>query len=522
MSDYTGLSGAYVAQRFGSEAPNAAEFEVVETPEFECTDLGNARRLIHRHGVDLRFHVASHRWLVFDGQRYVPDETHEVQRLAKDAALSIYNEAASAEDSKLKERLAAWAIRSQAGQRLREMVELAISEPGIPVTAQALDRDPWAFNVLNGTLDLRTGVLHPHDRADLITKLAPVTFDPSATCPTFDAFLRRILSDDAETLAFIQRAVGYSLTGLVTEQVLFLLYGTGANGKTRFLESQRLLLGGYSAQADFSSFTERRGEGPRNDLARLHGARLVLSSEANEGRHLDEAVVKQLTGGDTIAARFLYGEHFEFRPQFKLWLAANHRPNVRSVGEAMWRRIRLIPFQVTIPESERDPQLGEKLAAELPGILNWAVDGCLAWQRGGLGGAPAVRAATDEYRQEMDELAGFLADRCSLNPLAKTPASELYTAYRAWCGGAGERVQSQRWFGLRLGERPGLAKRKTARAVVWHGVGLVEHMDDRARVSVNPPYETASVGYIGSKVQQGASSTSTERGDAWEQEEPAA
>lgn len=492
------------------------------TAEFENTDLGNAHRLVHRHGANLRYHVEARRWLVFDGRRFAPDETHEVQRLAKHTALAIYEEAAAAEDSKLKEQLAGWAIRSQSGHHLREMVTLAVSEPGIPVTARRLDADPWVLNVLNGTLDLRTGTLRPHRREDIITKLAEVEFDPTATCPMFDAFLRRVLSDDAETIAFVQRAVGYSLTGRTDEQVLFLLYGTGANGKSRLLTALRRLLGGYSVQADSSSFTERRSEGPRNDLARLAEARLVLAIEANEGRHLDEAVVKQLTGGDAIAARFLYGEHFEFQPQFKLWLAANHRPNIRSVGEAMWRRIRLIPFQVTIPESERDPQLGDKLAAELPGILRWAVDGCLAWQRAGLGSASAVLSATDEYRQEMDLLAGFLTERCVLNALAKAPASHLYAAYREWCGRAGEEVKSQRWFGLRLRERPGLTKRKTGKSIVWHGVKPVDDVDDRERASVNPPIATPYVGHIADKVHEGASSTRFEQGDAWEPEESAA
>jgi putative DNA primase/helicase len=444
----------------------------------KCSDLGNAQRLVAAHGADLRYLVQHKRWVVWDGKRFRPDETHEINRRAKDTVGKICKEAAAAIDSKDRETLGKWATRSESAAGIRDMISLATSEASIAVKETELDADPWCFNVLNGTLDLRTGELGPHRREDLITKLAPIAYDPEAQCPQWLAFLTRIFNGQTDLVRFVQLAIGYSLTGSVEEQVLFFLLGTGANGKTRLLETLRRLLGDYSVQADFSTFTEHHGNSVRNDLARLCGARLVIASEANEGKPLDETVIKQLTGGDTIAARFLYSEYFEYRPQFKLWLAANHPPKVRSIGEAIWRRIRVVPFEITIPEIERDPRLGDKLATELPGILRWAVDGCLAWQLEGLQTPTAISTATGQRRDDMDALAGFINDCCTSDQLASVTARLLYEAYRKWANENGESAISQTAFGLRLGERPGLWKtRGTSKGgVVWHGLRLLKDL----------------------------------------------
>lgn len=351
-------------------------------------------------------------------------------------------------------------------------MELAKSEPGVPVSADQLDAAPWVLNVLNGTLDLRTGQLRPHAREDLLTKLAPVAYDPGALCPTWEAFLSRILAGDVELIRFVQKVIGYSLTGSTQEQCLFILYGAGANGKSTLIQSISALLGDYARQTPTETLLVQRGDGVRNDLARLQGARFVSAVEVEGGRRLAEALVKQLTGGDTITARFLYGEHFEFQPMFKLWLAVNHRPVVQGTDHAIWRRIRLLPFTVTIPPAEQDKRLAEKLQAELAGILRWAVEGCQAWQREGLEPPAAVQRATGDYRAEMDVIAAFIRDCCVLGDKQEVSTSALYAEYVGWCTQVGESPVSQKALAATLKER-GCTPGRRGGGRLWVGIALL-------------------------------------------------
>jgi putative DNA primase/helicase len=358
---------------------------------------------------------------------------------------------------------------SQAAPRLKAMIELAETERSMPVLPEQLDTDPWLLNVRNGTLDLRTGTLRAHRREDLITKVAPVEYDPMATCPTWEAFLARIMGGNDAPITFLQRAVGYALTGTTTEQVLFFLYGTGANGKSTFLETIRAVLGPFAMQADFTTFLHQKYERVRNDIARLQGARVVASVEAEIGQRLSESIIKQLTGQDRISARFLYQEYFEFTPQFKLFLAANHKPSIWGTDEAIWRRIQLIPFTVTIPAAERDGGLPSRLQTELPGILNWALAGCLDWQRQGLGTPQEVVLATAGYRKEMDIVGGFLDDCCEHAPAAQTSTQRLYDVYIKWCERNGEPVMGKNAFSVRLRER-GFTKVRCNNHRGWRGL----------------------------------------------------
>ena len=397
------------------------------------TDLGNARRLVRRHGDDLRFCHAWSDWLVWDDRRWMRDDTGEVTRRAKDTVLSIYGEATSIQDEEIRKLLAKHAASSESKKRIHDMIALAQSEPEVPVCPAELDTDPWLLTVKNGTIDLRTGELLRHDRRNLITKIASVEYDPGAKFHLWDDFLARILPDP-DLRAFVQRAAGYSLTGLTTEEVLFFAYGPTASGKSTFLESIRSTWGDYSARTDFETFLRREHVtgGPRNDIARLAGVRFVVSIEVESGRRLAESVVKSITGGDTISARFLHQEAFEFRPAMKLWLAANDRPTVRDDDAAMWRRILQIPFAVEIPPEERDPEVKSILTnAEIagPAILAWAVQGCLAWQRDGLGVPPAVRAATAEYQAAMDPIADFAAECLEFDYAAIALSSDLWEAF---------------------------------------------------------------------------------------------
>lgn len=308
------------------------------------------------------------------------------------------------------------------------MVELAQSEPGIAVHHTALDSAPWLLNCRNGTIDLKTGTPHPHDRAQLLTKQIDVDYDPAAPAPRWARFIERITDGDPELATYMQRAAGYTLTGDVSEQCLFFCYGNGANGKSTYVETLAALLGNFWLKAPTEMLMQQRsgGGGVPNDVARLPGARMVVAAEVSEGGRIDEAKVKDLTGGDTLIARFMRAEFFEFRPVFKLWLYGNHKPQIRGTDNGIWRRIRLIPFTATIPEAERDPALAEKLRVELAGILAWAVRGCLAWQAEGLTAPVAVKAATDTYRAEMDAIGAFLLDSCTIAPRLSASAGDLY------------------------------------------------------------------------------------------------
>jgi putative DNA primase/helicase len=413
--------------------------------------------------------------MFWDDARWASDETGEVERRAKETILTLLDDARCIENDKERHTLLEWQRKSETYRQLQAMVRLAQSEQGIPVLPCELDVDPWLLNVANGTVDLRTGMLRSHAREDLITKWTAVPFEKFAKAPRWEAFVKRIFREREDLIHFVQKAVGYTLTGFTTEQVLLLLIGLGANGKSTLLEVLRSLMGYYAAQADFSSFVLQRQDHIRNDIARLVGARFVSAIEVDHGRRLAESLVKQLTGGDRVTARFLYREPFEFTPQFKLWLAANHKPRIQGTDHAIWRRIRLIPFDVQIPSEEQDRQLGIKLRQELPGILQWAVRGCLAWQEEGLEQPKAVQVATQEYREEMDILGGFLADCCDhlATMEGKEPFSDLYVAYRQWAEQTGERILSQRVFGTILGER-GLNKRRSGSGgrVEYHGVQL--------------------------------------------------
>jgi putative DNA primase/helicase len=280
------------------------------------------------------------------------------------------------------------------------------------------------------------------------------------------------MGENGHLIRFLQRAVGYSLSGTINEQVLFILYGTGANGKSTFVETVRSLLGDYAQQSEFETFLVRKnGGGPRNDIARLKGARFVSAVEAEQGCRLSETIIKQVTGGDKITARFLYQEFFEFTPEFKLFLASNHKPRIVGTNEAIWRRIRLIPFTVTIPHHERDPHLLDKLRRELPGILAWAIRGCVKWQEKGLGEPSEVAEATSEYRLEEDFLAAFLADKCTADPKGAASAGSLYKAYESWCADNGEEPAAQKVFGSELGSR-GFLQGKKHGTRCWKGLRL--------------------------------------------------
>lgn len=498
------------AQAIPSTAQPAAD-----RPE-HYTDLGNAYRLVRVHGQELR-HVAGWDWLSWDGERWQRDDKAPML-YAKAIALGFYDDAkalqakaqahleaaktaAAADDStaltiaqerfkelsKKSEAVLSWAKASQARGKLEAAVKLAESEPDIRAEVDQFDADPWLLNCANGTLDLRTGRLRDHARGDLLTRLAPVAYDPVAICPTWDAFLARIMRDNPELIGFLQRLVGYSLTGSVREQMLFFLYGSGANGKSVFLRTILAMLGrDYAKQAAPDVLIESRDRHP-TEVADLAGVRFVASIEVSEGKRLAENLVKQMTGGDPMKARLMRQDFFQFDPQFKICLAANHKPVIKGTDFAIWRRIKLIPFTVTIPEAEQDKTLGDKLLAELPGILAWAVRGCLAWQREGLGIPPEVVDATAAYRAESDELAPFLEECCNQGEKLQAQAGPLFKAYQAWAEENGILTRDQLTnvkFGRQLQER-GFDKFKdpSSRQTFYMGLELAQKPPEKQAAS---------------------------------------
>jgi putative DNA primase/helicase len=446
----------------------------------DFTDEGNADRFIEAHGQDIRFCADWNRWLVWTGKRWENDRTGEIYRRGASISQFILRDAAAESDRDRQDALIDYAKKMRSRSRIKTMIETAQSR--VPAIPEQFDQDKWLLNVQNGTLNLKTGELRPHDRLDYSLKSVPVTYVPDARAPasqapTWQKFLARVTDDNPDLIAFLQRAAGYALTGDVSEHCLFFLHGDGRNGKSVFIEALKHALGDYAktARPDIL-MAKRQGDAIPNEIAALAGVRFVATSESDSGKRFAEAMLKQATGGDTISARFLRAEFFEFEPQFKIFLASNHKPIIRGQDTAIWERIYLVPFTVYIPPAERDKNLGAKLQAEAAGILRWAVEGCLEWQRGGLQPPNVVKAATEGYKNEMDALGEFLADRCILQSNATATNSALWGAYNEWCRDNGEKFPlSRRDFKASLERRKIVQKRTGIR--FWQGIGLLSETE---------------------------------------------
>ncbi|MBK7203344.1 phage/plasmid primase, P4 family [Candidatus Amarolinea dominans] len=500
------------ARPAGYQAPVIGEPAPAGAPQIDLilhTDMGNSRRFALRHA-DRAAYVTGWGWMIWDGKRWESDETGAAARMARTTVKDLWQDAQEAaqeaarairdmqaaqdrgdeaaldrakthkaESERRSKDLLAWALKSQGSQRLDAMLKLATSEPEIAARVADFDADPWALNVQNGILDLRTGNLRAHDPGARLTKIAGAAYDPGATCPTWLGFLDRVFAHDQTLIDFVQRAAGYSLTADVREQCLFFLYGVGANGKSVFTGALQDVTGSYAMKTRAETLMVKHGDSISEEVAQMPGARFLLAAELEENRRLNESLVKDLTGGDRQRARLLYQRSFEFAPTAKPWLYGNHRPTIRGTDLGIWRRVALIPFGVTIPESERDKNLSGKLRAELPGILAWAVRGCLAWQSAGLGIPDVVRAATADYRHEQDSIGLFLAERCILAPEATVTAGELHGAYLRWAEISHERGISQRAFSQDLATNHGFVTEKdrkpgTGRSY-YLGLGLLEN-----------------------------------------------
>jgi len=452
----------HLQTRMDRARADAAPEEILDS------DMANAARLAARHGQDLRY-TAARGWHAWDRRRWAQDEKGlRVQALAKETAKSIFSEIQAAPDQAA---LFRHARRSQSKASIDAMVWLTRSEPGIPTLITDFDKDGWVLNVANGTLDLRTGELRPHRREDLITNIVEITFDPAAECELWDSFLWRVTDRSDELYVYLRRFVGYLLVGDMSDQSLHFLYGLGANGKSVFCEVLMRLLGEYAVAVSPDLIMLKRHGGIPNDVARLRGVRAALMNETSQGARFDEAKLKDLTGGDTLTARFLHQEFFDFRPTHRIVIRGNHKPAINGTDEGIWRRLRLVPFTVTIPEDERDHQLLSKLEAELPGILNWALQGCREWQADGLKPPPIIADAVRAYREESDTLGRFITECCEVRKLGQVKSSTLFKRYQEFAEAAGERWVASKDLPHEM-QRRGFIWKRTKAGGIYEGVEL--------------------------------------------------
>jgi putative DNA primase/helicase len=426
-------------------------------PARRLADHGNAQRLIDRHGEGLH-HVPGVGWYAWDGTRWLRDASGETVRKARELVEHLYalaDEAAARHGDQVEQvkALRQHAKASASRRGIEAMIALARSDDRVVLPVSRLDADPHLLNAPNGTVDLRTGELRSHDPDDLITRRVAVPYDPQAEAPVWGKFLETVLPDE-DVRGYAHRMAGQAAIGANLEELLHVLWGFGANGKTKFGETITTALGDYAATRTAELFLdERTGPVARPELVSLRGVRLLAASETEQDRRLSIALVKALTGGDTIAARLLYAnEIVEFVPVFSPWLRTNHRPAIRDQSEAAWRRVRLVPFTVTIAKEERDKHLQNRLNAELPGVLAWIVRGARAYLDHGLDPPDEVTAATNAYRDEENVLGAFIADRCRTGEALSAPAGALFVAWQEWAKDQGEKPGTSTSFGRRLTE----------------------------------------------------------------------
>ena len=427
------------------------------------SDDAIALRFAELHAGNLRYVAKWNQWFSYDGSSWQTDDTLAAYDQVRIVCRQIARECARASN---KDKIAT-AIAS--GKTVAAIERLARADRRIAATTDQWDADPWLLNTPEGVVDLKTGQLRAHRPEDYMTKITAT--GPRGDCPRFLAFLNEITAGDAELIAYLRRALGYSLTGDTREHALFFSYGTGANGKSVLLSTVAGILGAYHRSAAIETFTATNGDRHPTDLAGLRGARLVTATETEEGRRWAESRIKQLTGGDPVAARFMRQDFFEYRPAFKLMIAGNHKPSLRSFDEAIRRRFHMIHFAVTIPPEDRDGELTEKLKAEWPGILQWLVDGCLDWQAEGLRRPQAVVDATEAYLEGEDALGAWMDEKCERDPNAWASSSALFASWSTWATQAGEFVGSSRRFTQSLESR-GIERQRTNSLKGFRGLRL--------------------------------------------------
>ncbi len=445
-------------------------------PEEPKSELGYARRLVSVYGDRLRYVPAWRRWLVWDGQRWAHDGTGQAARWMKSIARRVTSDAIAEENEKKRQAAISLARRGESSSGVSGALTLAGTEEGIVVTPDDLDADPFLLNCRNGVLDLRTGQLGPHDPALLLTKMTGAAYDPEAPGAEFAKFLERVQPDEAMR-SFLARLLGHALEGRVVSHLLPIFHGAGANGKSTLLEAVAAALGDYAGPADPELLTARTFDAHPTGVADLCGLRLAILHESDAGRRLAEGTVKRLTGGDRIKARRMREDFWSFEPSHTFVMASNHKPIVTGQDEGIWRRLRLVPWDVVIPPEERDEELAHKLALELDAVLGWLAAGYADWHEHGLSDPEQVVKATSSFRAESDALGRFLDACCLVGSHYNVGSSDLFAAWSKWCAAEGADPGTQTAFATAL-QNKGLDSRKVHGRMRWTGVGLATEGDE--------------------------------------------
>ena len=461
---------AKIMKRDGYEYGHSVSIEKLQDDDKpRMTDTWNAKQFSNMFQGKILWCDPWNTWLIFKEGRWQRDDELKTVDLAKQVAKSMYERASQIDDDNERKAFVKWTLRTESRQALMNMIELA--KPDLSVRPELLDVDKYLLNLRNGTYDLRNDKLLSYSPEDRLTMMANVEYEPDAKCPKWIEFLNKIFAGDQDLIKFVQKALGYSLTGDTGEDCFFIVYGTGANGKTTFLNTIETVLGDYAAQSRAETFLSKDRDTIPSDLARLKGRRFVVATEFPEGKRIDEARIKSLTGRDELTVRELFGKWFQFKPQFKIWLGTNHKPVVRDNSVGFWRRVKLIPFEVQIPVNERIRNFEDILLQEASGILNWMLEGYNLWKNEGLGDTEKIREATAEYRDENDVLRDFLEERCIEDPNASISKKELYQAYVDWSTFNTEKTLSKGTF-LRLIEERGYKSYRSNKERGWKGITL--------------------------------------------------
>ena len=465
-----------------AEAENVYGFNKVseskkKVPPRSWDDMGMAQRFLDQLPHSFLYSMTDKMWYAYNGSYWEQDNQGLIEKAADEVINNLKNESLVIQDDADKDKAQQAWQKFIKGERSRSSKVNMINEIKhlVPVLHSQWDKEKMMLNTPSGYIDLTNGTLHDHDYKKMFTQETGVDYTEKVDCPLWIEFLNQTFQNDQELIHFIQKIVGYSLTGSNAEQVMFILFGNGRNGKSVLLNIIKYISGSYAKTMNATTIMQKHnnsGQGPTSDIARLEGARLVVSSEANEGDRIDESLIKQMTGGDTLVARYSYGRDFEFDPVFKLWMATNHMPKIYGTDEGIWRRLIIIPFTHTVKKENIDKNLEDKLKAESMGILKWAIDGAMMWQREGLNPPEVIKQASQDYRKEMDVIEAFISESCVVGDEFKVKASELFDAYKKWANETNNwEGMSNTKFGMEISKR--FKKKKTMHGIFYYGVDLV-------------------------------------------------
>jgi putative DNA primase/helicase len=486
-------------EKLGEPKKQRASSQIHGESGFHLTDTGNGKRLIRHYGDSIRYSYERDKWLIWTGKQWEWDNGAIISQYAKETAISIYAEASKEPDDTRRAEIAAHAKASESQMRIKAMIASAQSEPGIVVKIDQLDNNDWLLNVNNGTIDLHTGELRSYNRADMITRLIPTDYDSGARSDVWESFLLKIFHDSQEMVDYIQRCFGYAITGDTSQDYFWFFYGTGWNGKSTLLHAiTTVLTEDYAAECEPNVFMiDEHRSGINEGIANLYKIRAVSCTELKDGDKLDVALVKRMTGGEKLTHERKYEHAFDYKPNYKLFMAGNHEPRITDTTNSIWFRLHKVSFSYTIPEGERQQDFRERLPKEnAAAILTWLVKGCLMFQEHGLTRPDEVAKTTAEYRNNQDVLKEFIDEMCIVHPSASITQKELFNTYKTWCEENGTFPLGKLSFNSRLEERGYTKYRGNLNKLTWRGIRL-RTLEDGDVTSV-----TSVTGFTGNSLHE--------------------